>query len=366
VQALGNEPLLDLFRNELKAFYGVLKTADQYLRFVLLTGVTKFSKVSVFSDLNQLRDISRDEAYAGICGISEAELIADFDIELHTLAEKNKMTYNAAVAEMRKRFNGYHFCEGGTGMYNPFSVLSTFASNRFRYYWFQTGTPTFLVQLLKNADFDVLKFDEGITIDSRSLDDYRAGNSDPTPLLYQSGYLTIKDYDPQLDEYTLMFPNEEVEFGFLDALLPLYTQKQETDPQGFSSAKFYKDLRTGGVDAFMTRLRALFADVPYELNDKTERHYQALFYLIFRLLGQYTKAEVQSAKGRADAVVMTKDTVYVFEFKLSGNSTVEDALKQIDEKGYLIPYTAGDKKLVKIGVEFDHVERTIGRWKCEG
>jgi hypothetical protein len=222
------------------------------------------------------------------------------------------MTYQEAVAEMRKRFNGYHFCEDGTGIYNPFSVLNTFASNRFRYYWFQTGTPTFLIKLLKGADFDVLKFDEGITIDSRSIDDYRAGNSDPTPLLYQSGYLIIKGYNKDFDAYILGFPNEEVEYGFLEVLLPIYSPKI-VDSQGFFVRKFIMDLRDGDIDAFMTRLRALFADVPYELNDKTEWHYQALFYLIFRLFGQYAKAEVQSAKGRADAVVTTKDTVYVFE-----------------------------------------------------
>ncbi|GHU24578.1 ATPase AAA [Spirochaetia bacterium] len=365
VQALDNEALLKTFRSELKAFYGVLKTADPYLRFVLLTGVTKFSKVSVFSDLNQLRDISMSKAYSEICGISEAELIANFDPELHILAVQNQMTYEEALLEMRKRFNGYHFCENGTGIYNPFSVLNTFADNQFKYYWFQTGTPTFLVNLLKNADFDIRAFDTGITINSRSIDDYRTGNSDPTPLLYQSGYLTIKNYDRELDEYTLGFPNEEVEYGFLEELLPLYTHKQETDPQGFSIQKFYKDLRDRDVDGFMARLRAFFADIPYELNDKTERHYQALFYITFRLMGQFAQVEVRSAKGRADIIVTTKDTIYVFEFKLAGNGTVEEALKQIDEKGYLIPYSAGKLKLVKVGAEFDPAERTISRWKFE-
>jgi hypothetical protein len=265
---------------------------------------------------------------------------------------------------MQKRYNGYHFAGGGEGMFNPFSVLNTFANRRFASYWFETGTPTFLVHALKQTDFDLQTFTEGITVPAEALTNYRADGGNPTPILYQSGYLTIKNYEMKSGLYTLGFPNGEVEYGFLNELLPLYTPWAK-DSQGFSIVQFLNDLRNGDVDSFLTRLQAFFANVPYELNDKTERHYQTIFYLVFTLMGQFTQAEVRSAKGRADTVVTTEDTVYVFEFKLSGAATAEDALRQINEKGYLVPYAAGNRKLIKVGVEFDTTARTLKRWKIE-
>ncbi|MDR1128037.1 MAG: ATP-binding protein, partial [Treponema sp.] len=367
LETMENPELNEEIRKGLKAFYGVLKTADPWLRFVFLTGVTKFSQVSVFSDLNQLRDISLDEAYAEVCGISERELTAAFEPELRALAEKNGLSYDEALGGMRKRFNGYHFCGYGSmaeasGVYNPFSVLNTFASGRFQYYWFQTGTPTFLIKLLRQAGFDIRRFAGGITIDPESISGYRVQGGNPVPILYQSGYLTITGYDAEARLFRLGFPNEEVEYGFLNALLPYYGPGPAE--QDFFIGEFFVDLRKGDVDGFMTRLRAFFSSIPYELNDKSERYYQTVFYLVFRLLGQYAGAEVRSAAGRADAVVTTKDTVYVFEFKLAGNGTVEEALRQIDEKGYLLPWTAGGKNLVKVGAVFDPATRTLGEWKA--
>jgi hypothetical protein len=247
-------------------------------------------------------------------------------------------------------------------VFNPFSILNTLASRDFWNYWFQTGTPTFLIKLLQRADFDIRRFAGGITTDPESISGYRIQGGDPVPILYQSGYLTIKGYNEQFDEYTLGFPNEEVEYGFLNFLLPYYLPKLP-DGQCFSVTSFVKELQKGDVEAFMTRFRAFFSSIPYELNDKTERHYQAIFYVAFTLMGQYTGAEVRGAAGRADAVVTTKDAVYVFEFKLAGRGTAEDALKQIDEKGYLIPWTAGGKKLVKVGAVFDPATRTLGEWR---
>jgi hypothetical protein len=348
-------------RKSLKAFYGVLKSASPWLKFVLLTGVTKFSQVSVFSDLNQLRDISMDDAYAGLCGITAAELTGNFETELRLLAEKNDMSYEDTLEEMQRLYNGYHFSGNGEGVFNPFSVLNTLADSCFGDYWFKTGTPTFLVQGLKKTDYDLRTLTEGITVPEDALTNYRANGANSIPLLYQSGYLTIKKSDRKFRLYTLGFPNGEVEYGFLNELLPLYTPWAENN-QDFSIFKFIEDLQKGNIDAFMTRLRAFFADIPYELNDKTERHYQTLFYLVFRLMGQYAQAEVRSAAGRADAVVITEKQVYVFEFKLSGNGTAEDALRQINDKGYLLPYTAGIRQLIKVGAEFDSATRTLGRW----
>jgi hypothetical protein len=360
INTMENPEVHDDIRKALKGFYGVLKSADACLRFVMLTGVTKFSQVSIFSDLNHLNDISLDKRYAGICGISESELTSEFEPELHALANETRKTYEETLAEMAKRYDGYHFSEKSEGMYNPFSVLNTFSSMAFRDYWFRTGTPTFLINLLKREDFDIRNLEGDVMIDARSIADYRTENDNPIPILYQSGYLTIKSYDENFDEYLLGFPNGEVEYGFLNELLPAYAPR---DMRGdFSAAKFVRDLLAGNVDSFMTRLRAFFADIPYELNDKTERHYQTVFYLVFKLMGQFVDAEQRSSAGRADAVVTTADTVYVFEFKLSGNATAEDALKQIDDKGYLIPFTAGSRKIVKIGAEFNAEERTLSRW----
>jgi hypothetical protein len=349
----------DEIRNALKSFYGVLKSADRWLRFVLLTGVTKFSKVSVFSDLNMLRDIGMENAYSGICGISAKELEDNFKPELEALGARNGMTYDETVAEMKKLYDGYRFSKHGEGMFNPFSVLNTFAKNEFAYYWFETGTPPFLIEQLKQGNFDPLRFAENITISARSINDYRAGGDNPVPLLYQSGYLTIAGYDKGLDEYILTFPNEEVRYGFLNELLPVYLYGLP-EQREFSVRNFFKDLRAGDADGFMERMRSFFAGIPYELNDQSERHYQLVFYLVFTLLGQYARAEVHSARGRADAVVETPETVYVFEFKLNG--TAEEALKQIDSKDYALPYEAGNRKVVKIGAEFDKGTRNIERW----
>jgi hypothetical protein len=349
----------DDIRNALKGFYGVLKGSDRWLRFALLTGVTKFSKVSVFSDLNMLRDISLESRYAEICGITETELAENFKPELAALAESNGITYVEAVAEMKKRYDGYHFSRRSEGVFNPYSVLNALAKSDFAYYWFETGTPTFLIEQIKREGFDLLKFAEGVSIPARSIDDYRIGGGNPVSLLYQSGYLTIAGYEN--GRFTLKFPNEEVQFGFLEELLPYYTYR--APGQEFFADYFVDDLRRGDVESFMGRMRSFFANIPYELNDRTERHYQLVFYLVFTLLGQFARAEAHSARGRADAIVETADAVYVFEFKLNGSA--EKALVQIEEKGYAIPYSADGRKVVKIGAAFDKETRNIGQWLVE-
>ena len=361
LQTIGNEKLQEQYKNILKAFYGVLKSADAHLRFVFLTGVTKFGQISVFSDLNQLKDISMDARYATICGITDKELRRDFQPELETLAANEGLSYEDVCQKMKRMYDGYHFRHNMEGLYNPFSVLNALDSLEFGSYWFSTGTPTFLVQLLKETDYDLRNL-EGIELPVNQFADYRADADYPIPVIYQSGYLTIKGYDKEFQSYTLGFPNEEVKYGFLNFLVPYYTGVSSNENL-FNIRHFVNELRSGDANAFLARLRAFFAGIPYELNDKTERHYQAIFYLVFRLLGQYMEVEERSAKGRADAVVKTKDYVYVFEFKLDGN--VDEALKQIDEKGYLLPYSVDERKLMKIGVSFDSAERNIGEWKIQ-
>lgn len=360
LQALGNDDkLLENYRDTLKAFYGVLKSADRYLRFAFLTGVTKFSQVSVFSDLNQLNDISLDCSYATACGITKEELCENFVPEIGRFGEVNDLTFDETVEGMSRNYDGYHFHPKGKGVFNPFSVLNAFGKMEFGSYWFQTGTPTFLVKILQKSEYDLRTLLNGIEAPSSMFSEYRVDANNPIPLIYQSGYLTIKDYDKEFGNYLLQFPNDEVRYGFINFLVPFYTGVTNSD-QGFYIGKFVQELRAGDYDAFLTRLQAFFADFPYELNERTERHYQVVFYLVFKLMGQFTQVEVQSARGRADAVVTTPKYVYVFEFKL--HDTAEAALKQIDDKGYLIPYQADGREVIKLGVEFSAETRNINRW----
>ena len=359
LQALDNLPLFEEYRKMLKAFYGVLKSADRYLRFVFLTGVTKFSQVSVFSDLNQLNDISMKPPYATICGITKQELIDTFTPELDKLASYNRMTPEDTIHKMTSLYDGYHFCEYAEGMFNPFSVLNAFDAEEMGYYWFQTGTPTYLVDLLKQSDYDIRLLIDGVEVLASAFSEYRAEKNNPLPMIYQSGYLTIKGYDDDVKLYTLGFPNDEVRYGFLNFLVPYYTNVSN-DETGFHIAKFMRELKSGDVEAFMERLKIFFSGIPYELSDDTERHYQVIFHVVFTLLGQFIRSEVRSSRGRADAVVHTPTAIYVFEFKLDG--TADAALKQIDEKGYLIPYTLDGRKLVKVGVNFSKETRNIDEY----
>lgn len=359
LRSFDNPELQRDFRETLTAFYTVLKSADAYLQLVFITGVTKFAQMGIFSNLNQLQDISLHPAYTTLCGMTRAEIEAVFAPELQSLARGNGLTYEETMDKLGRQYDGYHFnYRNWEGMFNPFSVLNTFSTGLFENAWFASGTPTFLAEMLRKTDFDLRDLD-GIEVSSASLSDDCADIHNPVPMIYQSGYLTIKKYDPQFGLYTLGFPNEEVKYGFLNFVAPFYTPVASTDT-AFYIGKFVRELTSGDVEAFLERLRCFFADFPYELNTKTERHYQVVFYLVFKLMGQFTEAEVRSARGRADAVVKTADYTYVFEFKLNGSA--EAALQQIEEKGYSFPYGADGRKLVKVGVSFDAEQRNLGEW----
>jgi hypothetical protein len=363
-----NDPVAnEEIRTLLKSFYGVLKSTDAYLRFVFLTGVTKFSKVSVFSDLNQLTDISLNENYAGICGISETELLQNFQPEIQALAERRKMSNDEAFAKLKKFYDGYHFAKVSEDIYNPFSLLNTFGNLDFAYYWFATGTPTFLAEIIKNTGFDIKTMENDVMISSKSIMDYQVGNTSLIPLLYQSGYLTIKDYSEKYDDFILGFPNEEVKYGFYSELLPTFLSKPDY-ADTFSASRFTRTLESGNTEGFMQNLKAFYASIPYDAEKKErkdEKYYQSIFYLLFKLMGQFVETEPKCNKGRADAVVKTADAIYVFEFKMDDTATAEDALAQINSKKYAIPYTADHRKLVKIGVEFSQTEKGIKRWLIE-
>lgn len=360
LRTFDNPQLQEDFRETLTAFYTVLKSSDAYLQFVFITGVTKFAQMGIFSTLNQLNDISFDLEFNTLCGMTRTEIETVFAPELQLLAKQTDTAYYEVLEQLTRQYDGYRFTpeKEFTPMYNPFSVLSALAKSRFGDYWFASGTPTFLVEVLKKTKFDLRELD-GIEVSSASLSDDRANIDNPIPMIYQSGYLTIKSFDNRFRTYTLGFPNEEVKYGFLNFAAPFYTPVASTDTS-FYIGKFVHELETGKTEAFLKRLVCFFADFPYELNEKTERHYQVVFYLVFKLMGQFTQAEIRTATGRADAVVKTPNYIYVFEFKL--HDTAEKALKQIDEKGYLLSYAADGRKLVKVGVAFDADKRNLGDW----
>ncbi|WP_288146129.1 ATP-binding protein [Xylanibacter caecicola] len=361
LQSIGNEALQDEYRNILKAFYSVLKTQDRYIRFAFLTGVTKFGKVSVFSDLNNLKDISMDERYIDICGITEAEIHRYFEEAIHDLAAKEGIGYEECCDMLKELYDGYHFETGTVGIYNPFSILNTFDSLKFGDYWFETGTPSFLVHLLKQADYNLNNLQkEQVSADVLNSIDSMSRN--PIPVIYQSGYLTIKGYDNRFKIYNLGFPNKEVENGFIKYLLPLYTPVGENKTE-FFVAGFISDVEKGNPDGFMERLCSLFADSDYRIAGDMEKYFQNSLYLIFKLLGFYTEVERTTSRGRMDVVLKTSDYIYVMELKLDG--TAEDALRQIDERGYAAPFMSDGRKLYKIGVNFSSATRGIEKFLIE-
>ena len=368
LQTMGvNETLNEQYRNMLKAFYSVIKTCDQYIRFAFLTGVTKFSKISIFSDLNNLRDISMEEDYAGICGITQEELEANFQPEIQVFATRQDLTYQQAHAELKQWYDGYLFHPAGEGMYNPYSVLSALAKREIRSYWFSTGTPTFLVNYLKEAHYFIPDLDGNVELNESGLETYRAVAENALPILFQSGYLTIIGYIKEARMYKLGFPNDEVRYGFLENLLPAYSGLPLGDT-GKSVWQFVQDIREGKVDSFMERMQSLIAGIPYdnfaEKNVKLrEQNYQTAVYLIFALMGQFVQTEVHCSTGRADCVVYTAESIYLFEFKLTGNGSAEDALNQIKENHYAEKYLVDGKKIVLIGSSFDEKTRTIKEWK---
>jgi len=370
LQTMGvNEALNEQYRNELKAFYSVIKTCDEYIRFAFLTGVTKFSKISIFSDLNNLRDISLEKHYAGICGMSQKELEANFQPEIQVLADSQDLTYQETLTALQQWYDGYCFAPAGEGMYNPFSLLNAFAKERFGSYWFETGTPTFLVNYLKEAHYFIPDLDGQVVLTESELQTYRAIAQEPFPILFQSGYLTIKEYIKEARLYRLGFPNDEVRYGFLENLLPAYTVVPFGET-GKSVWQFVEDVRRGNVNGFMERMQSLIAGVSYDnFSNKElklrEQNYQTAVYLIFKLMGQFVQTEVHCSMGRADCVVITIDTVYIFEFKLSGNGSAEDALEQIKENAYAAKYKTDGKKIVLIGAGFEEATRTIRDWKVE-
>jgi len=361
LQAITNPELQTKFRNTLKAFYGALKSCDGSIHFAMLTGVTKFSKVSVFSDLNNLRDISMVNQYSEICGISDAELHQYFDGDIHSLADKLSIDYTKACGLLKENYDGYHFCYNSVGMYNPFSLLSTFANMQIGSYWFETGTPTYLVKLLQKHHYDLERMTHEET-DAQVLNSIDSESTNPIPVIYQSGYLTIKGYDEEFGMYRLGFPNREVEEGFVRFLLPYYANVNKVESP-FEIQKFVREVRSGDYSSFFRRLQSFFADTTYEVIRDQELHYENVLFIVFKLVGFYTKVEYHTSEGRIDLVLQTDKFIYIMEFKLNG--TAEEALQQINDKHYALPFEMDERKLFKIGVNFSAETRNIEKWIVE-
>ena len=361
LQAIGNEELQKQFRNTLKPFYGALKTMDGYITFAVLTCVTKFGKVSVFSDLNNLDDISMRKDYVEICGVSDQELHENLDIELHEFAETQSLSYDKLCTKLKEYYDGSHFTHNSIGIYNPFSLLNAFKYKEFGSYWFETGTPTYLVKLLKKHHYDLEQMAHEET-DAQVLNSIDSESTNPIPVIYQSGYLTIKGYDERFGIYRLGFPNREVEEGFIRFLLPFYANVNKVESP-FEVQKFVREVETGDYDSFFHRLQSFFADTTYEVIREQELHYENVLFIVFKLVGFYTKVEYHTNDGRIDLVLQTEKFIYIMEFKLNG--TAEEALQQINDKHYALPFEADGRKLFKIGINFSEKTRNIEKWVVE-
>ncbi len=362
-----DDPDLQLrLKQEMRKFFSPLKDKGGILRFVFLTGITKFSQLSIFSELNNLKIMTMDDDYAAICGITKEELLAQMQPEIQALADKQGLGYDGAVEALARKYDGYHFSKNSPDVYNPFSLINSLSDGELTNYWFATGTPTILTKLIGKHKIDPVTFDRGFEATQDMFDVPAETATNPVPLLYQSGYLTIKG-TKKGGRFILGYPNEEVRDGFNKSLMPCYATEDVVTNDTFLM-KFSDALEDGDLELALTLMKAFLSSIPYNAERQDENHYKTLFYLIARLCTPFVvRTEEASAAGRSDVVVEAEHAVYVFEFKLDG--TVDEALEQIDGKGYLIPYlgrTGADgkpKALHKVGVNFDGATRTLGGWK---
>ncbi len=360
-------PLLDVVHEKenlqklrliMQNFYSPLKKLDPYLEFTFITGITKFSQLSIFSELNNLDNISMFDQYSAICGISKTELTTVMKPDVEGLGKALGMTYEECQEELRKYYDGYHFSKNSEDVFNPFSLVRAMNGQAIESYWFGSGTPSYLIKSLQKYHVNVMDIEKkGCNVDDFDVSPEQMTSA--LPLLYQSGYLTIKKYKPLTKSYQLGYPNREVKIGMLKSLAPNYLSPVSIDNNGLV-ADFVEMLYDGDLEGAMVRLKAYLASISNRLSNKNERDFQTVFYLIFNLMGAFILVEEDSAIGRADAVIHMPDAVYVFELKYDGSA--EEAIKQIDDKGYLIPYSADGKRLYKIGVNYDSQQRTIGEW----
>ena len=359
LQTMDDSGLQDQFRSELKAFYGILKPLDEHVQFGFFTGVTKFSKVSVFSDLNNLTDISMDKRYVEICGITEAEIHSNLDYEVEKIAIETGLGKDECYEKLKEHYDGYHFEANTVGIYNPYSLLNALSSKTFKDFWFETGTPSYLIEQLKQTNYPLenLSHEE---LTANVLGNIDTIDQNPVPMLYQSGYLTVKGYDKEFELYQLGFPNLEVERGFTKFLIPYYTNLKSNQGQYFV-AQFVKEIRSGKVENFMRRLEALFATGDYQVMGDAELYFQNVVWIVFKMIGFYTEVERHTTDGRMDLFIKTQDFIYILEFKL--DKSADEALQQIEDKQYAKAFEYDSRRIYKIGVNFSTKTKRIDEWK---
>ncbi len=360
VDNLADNELRNYFRDTLQGFYSVLKAKDGQIKFGFLTGVSKIGKLSVFSTLNNLQDISMHPAYSDICGISENELHNYFDECVNKLAETNELSKDECYIKLKEMYDGYHFSENSIGVYNPFSILNTFSSNIFREYWFETGTPTLLVNVMKQTSFDITTLSDNVVAKIGSLNGMQDIVNKPVPLFFQTGYLTIKDFDKEYNEYTLGFPNDEVKNGFLNFIYSYYVPVNPSE-DSIKISLLSKALKNGKPDEFMRILEALFANTTYQIQGDAEKDFQYAMYIILELLSEHVEAERSTSNGRINLLIQTSGYIYIIEIKIDNSADV--ALQQIEDKGYAKAFVDDSRKLFKIGVSFSTANRRIEDWK---
>ena len=372
-------PLLDVLHEDerlrdmreiMQEFYQRLKKQEPKIKFCFITGITKFSQLSIFSTINNLLNVTMDPKFSCICGITEQELASALDEDIRRLAEVYGTTHEEMHAKLKLRYDGYHFSENSAEVYNPFSLLKAFQQSKVANYWFASGTPTFLIRQMQHFKTDIMSLDK-LEVPSSAFDQPTENMKDALPLLYQSGYLTIKDYDPEGEVYTLSIPNQEVRIGYAKGLLPIYTGLDDADVQVGFALKFWRALKKGDIHLAMEEMKAFLAGVPYvegfkrKLADAAtaEGFYEYTMYLIFSMLNVYARTQVKTAKGRTDVVVWMPDAIYVMELKV--NDTAATALQQINDRGYARPYETDGRKVVKIGIRFSPETMTVEEWVIE-
>ncbi len=363
LEVLHEEERLPEFRRVMQEFYQPLKASEAMIKFCFITGITKFSQLSIFSTINNLTNISMQPEYSAICGITEVEFVTAMAPDIAMLAERYECTPEEMHAKLKLQYDGYRFSKDSPDVYNPFSLLKCFLQKDVANYWFDSGTPTFLIRQMQHFRTDITGM-ERIEATASAFDQPTENMEDALPLLYQSGYLTIKEYDKETNSYILSIPNKEVRVGLTEGLIPAYTGIKRNDTAGFA-LRFYRALRKNDIDAVMQEMTAFLADIPYVEGFKkklqeaafAEGFYEYTFYLIFNMLNVYARTQVKCANGRIDFVVLMPETTYVFELKVNG--TAQEALDQINSKGYYLPYETEGRQVVKVGVQFDRETMTV-------
>lgn len=367
LDVLHEDTVLKELREVMQEFYQRLKKQEPKIKFCFITGITKFSQLSIFSTINNLKNVTLLPRFSAICGITEQEVKSVLWEDVRQMSEAYGCDENEMFQKIKLRYDGYHFSEKSDDIYNPYSLLNAFGDQKLDNYWFASGTPTFLIRQLQHYKTDIMSLDK-LEVPSSAFDQPTENMKDALPLLYQSGYLTIKDYDPDIEAYTLSIPNQEVRIGYVKGLLPIYAGLNDADVQIGFAAKFWRALKKGDVELAMQEMQSYLAGVPYvegfreKLKEvaTAEGFFEYTFYLIFSMLNVYARTQVKCAGGRADMVVWMPDATYVFELKVNG--TAAEALAQIDDRGYAIPYKTEARKVVKIGVKFNIDTRAPEEW----